>query len=1444
MSDVEGSRGTTPHQRDRPVVSAPAYLTGGEETPESEAAAAAGVTAATAAADYSGGGTGSTPSAVGVSVSDDASRPHRQPLSLPSTSFDVVLHGTPPPISLLRGSSAGSEMNEAAFAESSSEDPPLSEPMTEAELQQVLLGRRGVGTRRDTSDTDAPWNEGDAAGAAGAAHRGTAMSFDTPAALGAPHADDPFDYHDDGGRTMTSILLEQQQQQQQQQRWETAGAVPAIRTAGSAATLGEADSVSSKDVSASAAVLGFSPGTRMLRPLKMLPVEQRERVGGLPTFRDGVATTTSTPLVMPGTKTTTTTMTNMSASRHDARSSAADTPVLSTVASGTGSLRGPGHHLFRGSQRESLSVYDMGQQSLEEHHQHVRLTATTGMNAPRRVEATAAVATAVATGGAAALAATTLLHAGRTSSGEANAPMSTPTLAASAAGLGNVIAAQVQPAAAAAVAETTQGTADSSTTSSSMTATPASVDVEVGGGAVDCSPGLDTTATPSDHLPTLRLSASPNDADALPEESTMNEPGSTSLAHHAQLLQRSSRHAAEEAHFLEQAQHEPANLAALHHSSYTTVCDTVSIIVCMVGLPGRGKSFISKRLVRYMNWKGVPCRVFNAGDYRRQLLGVEGTAGNAFFDPNNPQGAQLRERMAELACEDLVHFLASHSLALGILDATNTTRKRRAWLADYFQQEAGKRGVPYRLLFIESVCTDDTIVTENILRSKCDNDDFKNVKDVGAIIAEFRSRILQYEKVYETCEPAERLAYIKIINVKHHVILHHVPNGLGSRIAFFLLNLHPIAFPIYVALPGETVGDKKHAYGGEERLTARGEAYAVALKNFIQDRYVPHMVVLHATNYSVLSTLAPLMDGATEEEAALILQVPTVSSGGNASGASGALSSHHTSKAATPAPAPQTQPQHHREPTPHRTPLPAIFSAAPAVNVNGPPTFATTPCLAPPSSSASVSVVVATPTSADVPPPPLPGHHNEAADDPLTPAQPGAPGLLAVPAASASTSLASTSSHSRHFRHRHGTVFPTKHPHHPHSHHHHSGSGDDAGEESTSSATAASPHTHSSSYHSRSSAASSSRSASRSRHSSLSRHTLPNTEAPVSKLHPYAPTTTLEELRAMAGGDLSVVPLPALRALAALETAAQAEIKAAAGQGKEGEDVAAASTSAAEASTHAEDNAMHNGNAGEKDDAMDRSSCTGSTSGSDSEEMCDEVLCPVPGLDNINYGRFSGHTAAWVKEKYPRLSAMLYDIGEEESTTPATTGAAAARPGAGGGEENAPHESAKTTESAWSGGSNTAAGSGNVTLPAPVHYASHAEAVTHLQHAPSGADPRLSYCIQFPNGESCRQVNVRLEPALMAVMRTQSPVFVVAPAVPAQGILAFFVDVIPELSPTLRIPAGCVVEIGVKNAITVHPLLPDSLPESMTRSPVTTLPDLQDAMREAAATAATSTAKE
>jgi len=42
----------------------------------------------------------------------------------------------------------------------------------------------------------------------------------------------------------------------------------------------------------------------------------------------------------------------------------------------------------------------------------------------------------------------------------------------------------------------------------------------------------------------------------------------------------------------------------------------------MVGLPARGKTYVGRKLSRYLNWLGIKTKVFNIGEYRRHLAGA------------------------------------------------------------------------------------------------------------------------------------------------------------------------------------------------------------------------------------------------------------------------------------------------------------------------------------------------------------------------------------------------------------------------------------------------------------------------------------------------------------------------------------------------------------------------------------------------------------------------------------------------------------------------------------------------------------------------------------------------------------------------------------------------------------------------------------------------------
>jgi cytidylate kinase len=79
------------------------------------------------------------------------------------------------------------------------------------------------------------------------------------------------------------------------------------------------------------------------------------------------------------------------------------------------------------------------------------------------------------------------------------------------------------------------------------------------------------------------------------------------------------------------------------------------IIIAMVGLPARGKSYIARKLARYLHWAGLKAKVFNIGMYRRAHVGVD--CNSTFFDQSNLEALKARENCAKEAIVDLSVFL-------------------------------------------------------------------------------------------------------------------------------------------------------------------------------------------------------------------------------------------------------------------------------------------------------------------------------------------------------------------------------------------------------------------------------------------------------------------------------------------------------------------------------------------------------------------------------------------------------------------------------------------------------------------------------------------------------------------------------------------------------------------------------------------------------------------
>ncbi len=173
------------------------------------------------------------------------------------------------------------------------------------------------------------------------------------------------------------------------------------------------------------------------------------------------------------------------------------------------------------------------------------------------------------------------------------------------------------------------------------------------------------------------------------------------------------------------------------------------LVVIMVGLPARGKSYITKKIRRYLAWQQHNTQIFNVGNRRRKnasitsipsvsrdsfldaptqaanilrrdaqapsdtahddslkLERVESIDQSAkFLDPKNSGASKIREQLALETLNELLDYLITGGGAVGILDATNSTIHRRQLLYDKIKAREPKLGI----LFIESVCTNPDV---------------------------------------------------------------------------------------------------------------------------------------------------------------------------------------------------------------------------------------------------------------------------------------------------------------------------------------------------------------------------------------------------------------------------------------------------------------------------------------------------------------------------------------------------------------------------------------------------------------------------------------------------------------------------------------------------------------------------------------------------------------
>jgi broad specificity phosphatase PhoE/predicted kinase len=275
--------------------------------------------------------------------------------------------------------------------------------------------------------------------------------------------------------------------------------------------------------------------------------------------------------------------------------------------------------------------------------------------------------------------------------------------------------------------------------------------------------------------------------------------------------------------------------------------DSTKVAFAMVGLPARGKSFIARKIARYLSWLGYRARVFNVGGYRRREIGERMT--HAFFDPDHEEAQQARLEVALRALDDMCHWLRGEG-EVAVYDATNSTRARRRLIAERCARER------IELVFIETICETPALIEEAIRATKLHSPDYAGL-DPEEAARDFRMRIAHYRRAYEPLGD-EELSWVKLVEDRQ-LVINRVDGEIPSRVVRLLMSLrHRTARTIWLTRHGESISNLDDRIGGDAPLSERGRAFARGLAAHFSSAAERPALVWTSTLGRTIETAAPL----------------------------------------------------------------------------------------------------------------------------------------------------------------------------------------------------------------------------------------------------------------------------------------------------------------------------------------------------------------------------------------------------------------------------------------------------------------------------------------------------------------------------------------------------------------------------------------------------------
>eukprot|EP00457_Paulinella_chromatophora_P002622 gb/GEZN01002627.1/.p1 GENE.gb/GEZN01002627.1/~~gb/GEZN01002627.1/.p1 ORF type:complete len:682 (+),score=115.86 gb/GEZN01002627.1/:112-2157(+) len=223
------------------------------------------------------------------------------------------------------------------------------------------------------------------------------------------------------------------------------------------------------------------------------------------------------------------------------------------------------------------------------------------------------------------------------------------------------------------------------------------------------------------------------------------------------------------------------------------------LVIVLVGLPARGKSFLGSKVVGFLQWQGISAKSFNAGAYRREMMA--GQKQDASFFGTVSSETKTTCTLEELAMTALGHLLdwLQEGGDVAVFDATNSTKARRRAVL----QKCAERSSRLPVLFVESICRNPEQLQANLIEKVRYSPDYRDMP-LEAALSDLRTRIKHYEERYQTIGDDEDsiVNYIKVMDTFSHVVCNRIQGRLQNLCAQYFMSIHLQPRAIYLVRAG------------------------------------------------------------------------------------------------------------------------------------------------------------------------------------------------------------------------------------------------------------------------------------------------------------------------------------------------------------------------------------------------------------------------------------------------------------------------------------------------------------------------------------------------------------------------------------------------------------------------------------------------------------------